>query len=165
MKKTILFFLLIFFSFTFSQTYKVIGIKDGDTVSILMDGKPQTVRLAHIDCPEKKQPYGTKAKEMIADLCFGKYVKLIGDGKTDRNKRLIAELVLENGVNVNKTLVKNGLAWHFKKYSKDQSYAKLEIVARNKKAGLWRDTESIAPWDWRKLRKAASKSSSISLKK
>ena len=153
MKKSFLLFLLIFCSFAFCQTYKVIGIKDGDTVSLLMDGKEQTVRLAHIDCPEKKQPYGTKAKDMISVLCFGKMVSLKGDGKRDRNGRLIAELLLPNGINVNKTLVKAGLAWHFKKYSKDEIYAQLEIEARNKKVGLWKEKTPVSPWNWRKMKK------------
>ena len=121
MKKISILLVLFFSLFTFSQTYKVIGIKDGDTVSILMGGKEKTVRLAHIDCPEKKQPFGTQAKTAVSDLCFGKYISLVGNGKTDRNGRLIAELILPNGVNVNKTLVKLGLAWHFKQYSKDES--------------------------------------------
>lgn len=157
MKKNLLFLLLLFSLQAFSQTYKVIGIKDGDTVSILVEGTEKTVRLAHIDCPEKKQPFGTKAKEAISELCFGKFVTLVGDGKTDRNGRSIAELILPNGINVNKALVKMGLAWHFKKYSKDDSYAKLEIAARNKKAGLWKDKNPIAPWEWRKLKKSAAK--------
>ena len=153
MKKNLLFLLLLLFSIAFSQTYKVIGIKDGDTVSILVEGTEKTVRLAHIDCPEKKQPFGNKAKEAISELCFGKFVTLVGDGTTDRNGRSIAELILPNGVNVNKALVKMGLAWHFKKYSKDDSYAKLEIAARNKKVGLWKDKNPIAPWNWRKMTK------------
>lgn len=153
MKKNHLFLLLLLFSIAFSQTYKVIGIKDGDTVSILVEGTEKTVRLAHIDCPEKKQPFGKNAKVAISELCFGKFVTLVGDGTTDRNGRSIAELILPNGVNVNKALVKMGLAWHFKKYSKDESYAKLEITARNKKAGLWKDKNAIAPWNWRKMTK------------
>lgn len=163
MKKNLLFLLFLICPFVFSQTYKVIGIKDGDTVSILMDGKEKTVRLAHIDCPEKKQPFGTKAKEAISELCFGKFVTLVGDGKTDRNGRSIAELILPNGVNVNKALVKMGLAWHFKKYSKDDSYTKLEIAARNKKAGLWKDKNPIAPWNWRKMTKEQKANNSFSV--
>ena len=161
MKKIFLLLFLNFCFFALSQTYKVIGIKDGDTVSLLMDGKEQTVRLEHIDCPEKKQAYGTKAKEMVAELCFGKKVSLKGEGKFDRNGRLIAELILDNGLNVNKTLVKNGLAWHFKKYSKDESYAKLEIEARYRKVGLWKDQAPIAPWIWRKMSKEEKVSASL----
>lgn len=161
MTKFLLLSFLIFYSSVFAQTYKVIGIKDGDTVSLLMDGKEQTVRLAHIDCPEKKQAFGTKAKEMVSDLCFGKMVSVQGDGKLDRNGRMIAELILPNGVNINKTLVKSGLAWHFKKYSKDASYAQLEIEARNKKTGLWKETNPIAPWIWRKMSKEEKASNSL----
>lgn len=159
MKKPLILFILLFSIFTFSQTYKVIGIKDGDTVSILFEGTEKTVRLAHIDCPEKKQPFGNNAKVALSELCFGKMVTLVGDGKTDRNGRLIAELILPNGENVNKTLVRMGLAWHFKKYSKDDSYAKLEVAARKKKIGLWKEKNPISPWEWRKLRKSVSKKS------
>ncbi|WP_034981198.1 thermonuclease family protein [Epilithonimonas tenax] len=140
----------------FSQTYKVIGVKDGDTVELLMNGKPQVVRLSNIDCPEKKQPFGNNAKQFVSDLCFGKMVRMSTDGKKDRNKRLIAEIILKNGKNINKELVKNGLAWHFKKYSKDNSYDTLEKQARKLKLGLWKDKNPIAPWDWRKSRNSSS---------
>lgn len=130
--------------------YKVIGIKDGDTFVLLMDGKEQVIRLAHIDCPEKKQPYGNKAKQFASGLCFGKYAKLIHNNKYDRNKRLIAEIILPGGRNVNKEMVKNGLAWHFKKFSANKEYAQLEIEARTNKAGLWSEPKPIAPWRWRK---------------
>jgi len=131
--------------------YKVIGIKDGDTFVLLIDGKEQVVRFAHVDCPEKKQPFGNKAKQFVSEMCFGKYVTLIHNNKFDRNKRLIAEVILQDGTNINKELIKNGLAWHFKKYSKDPEYAELELQARQNKIGLWSDTiEPIAPWEWRK---------------
>lgn len=132
------------------KTYKVVRIKDGDTFVLLADKQELTVRLAHIDCPEKKQPFGNKAKAYAADLCFEKYVTLLHQGQYDRNKRLIAEIILADGRNVNKELVKNGLAWHFKKYSADTIYAALEITAREAAAGLWSDTDPIAPWLWRK---------------
>ena len=130
--------------------YKVIGIKDGDTFVVLIDGKELVIRLEHIDCPEKKQPFGTKAKQFASDLCFGKNVLLKHNNKYDRNKRLIAEVILINGININKELVSNGLAWHFKKYSDSQEYAELEIDARNKQIGIWSETNPTAPWDWRK---------------
>jgi len=110
-----------------------------------MNGKQEVVRLAHIDSPEKKQPFGNKAKQYVSDLCFGKYVKIGNNLKRDRNKRILAEIILPNGINVNKELVKNGLAWHFKKYSKDNIYAQLELKARSQKTGLWKDKNPIAP--------------------
>lgn len=130
--------------------YKVIGIKDGDTFVLLIDGKEQTIRLAHIDCPEKKQPFGNKAKQFASDICFGKYVIVINNHKFDRNKRLIAELILSDGRNINKEILRNGLAWHFKKYSDSNEYAVLEMQARSNKLGVWSEPNPIAPWDWRK---------------
>lgn len=136
-----------------NNSFKVIGVKDGDTVDLLMDGAKQTIRLAHIDAPEKKQPFGKKAKQLLSDLCFGKNVTLIHNNKYDRNKRLIAELISESGININKEIVSNGLAWHYKKYSSDTSYSRLETIARENKLGLWSDENPVAPWEWRKLSK------------
>jgi micrococcal nuclease len=130
--------------------YKVVGIKDGDTFVVLMNGIEQVVRFAHIDCPEKRQPYGTNAKQFVSEKCFGKYVNLVHQNKFDRNRRLIAEVILTDGSNLNKELVKNGLAWHFKKYSQENSYADLEDDARKLRVGLWSDSNPIAPWTWRK---------------
>ncbi|VXB25332.1 MULTISPECIES: thermonuclease family protein [Chryseobacterium] len=157
--KTFLLFLFPIIIFSQNKSYKVIGVKDGDTVEILMNGKPQVVRLSHIDCPEKKQPFGNKAKQFASDLCFGKKVKLSTGWKKDRNKRLLAEIILSNGKNLNKELVKNGFAWHYKKYSKDNSYDDLEKQARKLKLGLWNDKIPTAPWEWRKSRKKSSQQS------
>ncbi len=131
---------------------KVISVKDGDTIVILFDGKPLVIRLAHIDCPEikKKQPFGNAAKKFTSDFCFGKIVKVENDGKFDRNQRLIAVVYDENGINLNRQLVKAGLAWHFKKYSSDIVYSQLEITARKNRIGLWSEDNPIPPWDWRK---------------
>ena len=128
---------------------KVVGIKDGDTFKVLYNNSEITIRLNHIDCPEKNQPYGKNAKWKASDLCFGKMVKIVSNGKKDRYKRLIAEVYFNN-ININKELVKNGLAWHFKKYSSDVEYAKIERQARKSKVGLWKEKNPIAPWDWKK---------------
>jgi micrococcal nuclease len=131
-------------------SFKVIGVKDGDTFEILMENNtPQTIRFAHIDCPEKNQPFGKSAKQFVSDMCYGKYVSLVHNNKFDRNHRLIAEVILEDGTNLNKLLVGNGLAWHYKKYSKDESYAELEKTARQNQIGLWSDPNAIEPDKWR----------------
>jgi endonuclease YncB( thermonuclease family) len=129
---------------------KVIGIKDGDTIDILYNGKKLTVRLAHIDCPEKKQPFGQAAKKFMSDNCYEQVVTIQHKNEYDRNKRLIGEVINAKGENINKQLVKAGLAWHFKKYSTDTVYAKLELAARQQKLGLWAQPGAIAPWEWRK---------------
>ena len=151
MKKFLLLFIfLVFNQNIFSQTIvaKVIGVKDGDTMVFLFDNKQITVRLEHVDCPEKNQPFGYKAKVFVSDFCFGKEVTVISNGKRDRNGRWIAEVFYKNQ-NLGKELVRNGLAWHFKRYSKNLNYAQLEITARNKKAGLWQEENPVEPWNWR----------------
>jgi endonuclease YncB( thermonuclease family) len=83
-------------------------------------------------------------------MCFGKNIKLLHENKYDRYKRLIAEVILEDGTNLNKELVKLGLAWHFKKYSEDFEYAELETEAKKNKIGIWSEENPISPWEWRK---------------
>lgn len=147
-------FCVCFYGFVFSQkiTAKVVGVKDGDTFVVLNEKKEIVVRLEHIDAPEKNQPFGNKAKQFASDFCFGKTVVVIGNGKKDRNGRWIGEIFFKNQ-NLGKELVRNGLAWHFKRYSKSANYADLEIAARKKKVGLWRDKDPIAPWNWRKSKR------------
>src|SRR5262245_51977511 len=83
---------------------KVIVIKDGDTIEILFNNKPLTIRLAHIDCPElkRKQPYSRTAKKFTSDLCFGQVVTILNTGKYDRNGRLIGEVINSRGININR---------------------------------------------------------------
>lgn len=132
-------------------TARVIRILDGDTMEILYKNKPFKVRLSHIDCPEKRgsQPFGNNAKKALSNLCFGQNVTIYGE-KYDRNKRLIAIVVNHKKQIVNQEMIKRGMAWHFKKYSKDLLYTKLELEARKNKVGLWRDPNPVAPWEWRK---------------
>lgn len=129
---------------------KVTAIKDGDTFEVLYDGQPERIRLAGIDCPEKSQPFGNNAKQYASALCFGKMVTVTSDGKRDRYGRIVGKIVTEDGVDVNQILVREGLAWHYKQYSKDEQLADFERTARVQRKGLWADNEPVAPWDWRK---------------
>lgn len=148
MKKNFAVFLLLL-SFQLPQiTGKVIKIADGDTITILVNNEQIKIRLTGIDCPEKSQDYGQKAKEYTSEACFGKTVTIIEHGK-DRYGRTLGEVILPNGKILNQELVRSGYAWHYKKYSNDTILANLEIVARNNKAGLWAGNP-IAPWEYRK---------------
>ena len=132
---------------------KIIGVKDGDTVEGLYYQFPINIRLEHIDAPEKRQPFGTKSKEKLSDLCFGKNVTIISNGRNgnyDSRGRLISEIILEDGTNVNKEMVKSGLAWYYKKYSSNLEYARLEELATKNKVGLWSDPNAVSPWSFRK---------------
>lgn len=136
-----------------SFTAKVIRIMDGDTMEILYQNQPIKIRLAHIDCPEKNgtQPFGNNAKKALSDLCFGQMVNIYGE-KYDRYKRLIAVVINSKKQNVNQEMIKQGMAWHFIKYSSDVSYTKLELEAKKNKIGLWQDSHPVAPWEWRKTK-------------
>ncbi|WP_176112907.1 thermonuclease family protein [Sediminibacterium ginsengisoli] len=127
----------------------IIRITDGDTYHIVYNGEKKTVRLAHIDCAEILQPYGEAAKSFAATLCLGKKVVVRTTGKTDRYKRIVGEIILINGINLNKELIRNGLAWHFKQYSDDLEYAVLELAARKQHIGIWTQENPVAPWVWR----------------
>jgi endonuclease YncB( thermonuclease family) len=128
---------------------KVIGVTDGDTIVVLTDENKQIkIRLEGIDCPETKQDFGTKAKQLTVDLCFQKTVRVEQSG-TDRYGRMLAFVFVDN-VSINKELIKQGMAWHYKQYNKDQELAKLEVDARKEKVGLWSMKEPIPPWDFRK---------------
>jgi micrococcal nuclease len=131
---------------------KVVGISDGDTISVLNSGVGKKVRLYGIDSPEKSQAFGNKAKRFTADLVFGQYVDVTTLGK-DRNDRIIGLVYLKkNGQCLNKELVKNGLAWVFTKYCLNEvckNWSKFENEARNNKIGLWADVNPIPPWEFR----------------
>lgn len=133
-------------------TGKVIGVKDGDTIELLLDGKSEIVRLAEIDCPEKKQPFGTRAKQFTSALCFGKVVTVQCNPRRDRYKRIVGTVFIGQQ-NLNEELLKAGLAWHFTQYSRSQRLARMEQAARAQKAGLWIDADAVAPWVFRKARR------------
>lgn len=136
-------------------TGKVIGIMDGDTFKLLTkDSTTVKVRLANIDCPEKKQAYSNKAKQFVSQAVFSKNVT-VQVLKKDRYRRLIANVFYGDSINLNHELVKNGLAWHYVKYSKDTILQSLEDKARKVKVGLWQDPNAIAPWQWRANKKEA----------
>jgi endonuclease YncB( thermonuclease family) len=128
---------------------KVVAVVDGDTLKVLKNGKEIKIRLNGIDCPEKSQAFGTKAKEFASKLVFDKNV-VVEEKELDRYGRTIADVFLEDGTWLNKALIENGYAWHYKRYSSDQELAKAEVTARNRKVGLWQDESPVAPWDYRK---------------
>ncbi|MHB0959288.1 MAG: thermonuclease family protein [Pirellulaceae bacterium] len=128
-------------------TGKVIAVTDGDTIKVLVNREPITVRLEGIDAPESRQSFGTKSKQALAKLVAGKTVTVRKTG-TDQYGRTLG-VVIVGDVNANAKLVDDGWAWHFKKYRSDERLAKLEEAARTAKRGLWTDEAPLAPWDYR----------------
>ncbi|MFM9052963.1 MAG: thermonuclease family protein [Bacteroidota bacterium] len=133
---------------------RVIKVADGDTITILIEGRIQEkIRFTGIDCPEKNQAFGSQAKTFTSDRCFGKNVRIAYESK-DRYGRILGIVYLPDGKNLNKELLRAGLAWHYKQFDDSQDLAKLEVDARVAKRGLWSDAHPVAPWDFRKSRRS-----------
>ncbi len=127
---------------------------DSDTITVLSKGKPVRIRLHGIDCPEKRQAFGKRAKQFTSRLVYGKTVTVRDLGQ-DRYGRTIAEVLLPDGRNLDHELVKAGFAWWYRKYAPDNETLKqLEREAREAKRGLWVDPDPIPPWQWRVKRKS-----------
>lgn len=154
MKTTIAFlvFLLASVAAWAQFSARVVRIIDGDSIVVIDSNLTEhNTRLTDIDCPEKGQPFGGKAKDFTARFCNHKMVRIIPNG-TDKYGRTLAT-VLADGQSLNEALLINGLAWHFIKYSSSAKLAALEQQARSSKTGLWKDPKAIAPWNWRHLPK------------
>jgi micrococcal nuclease len=148
-----LFFLFFIISPVFSQTIlkaKVVGIKDGDTVVVLDSLNNQTtLRLADVDCPEKSQPLGTKAKQFTPDQIYLKTIKYVVTD-TDRYNRSIAMIYYdEDNKYLSAEIIKAGMGWHYKRYSTSIDLALYEEEAKENKIGLWFDNNPIEPSEWR----------------
>lgn len=133
---------------------RVVGVADGDTITVLDASNTQhKIRLSGIDAPEKKQPFGNRSKESLSDLVFEKTV-IVQTDKRDKYQREIGK-VLVDGIDANLAQVKRGMAWHYKAYEREQSgrdrlvYADAENAARTAKLGLWSDSDPVPPWDFR----------------
>ena len=141
---------------------RVTAVADGDTVTVVdADRVRHKIRLAGIDAPEARQPYGQVARRSLIEIVDGQWVQVYFD-KSDRFGRLVGKIELD-GRDVNLEQVRRGLAWHYKKYQGEQSpadrdaYAIAEQQAQRAQRGLWRDAQPQAPWDYRAaLRQAES---------
>lgn len=141
-------------------TGPVVGVADGDTITVMRERQPVTVRLAEIDCPEKHQPYGTKAKQFTSMHVFKKEVT-VQPVSIDRYGRTVAHVhywytTSRPGIQAGSyrdlglELVEAGLAWWYSQYSHDASIAQAQAEAYRERRGLWADPHPIAPWEWRR---------------
>lgn len=133
-------------------TGKVVSVADGDTLTVLVNKQQRKVRFYGVDSPEKKQPFGTKAKRFTSDAAFGKQVTVTVMSK-DRYGRVVGVIHLPDGRNLNHELVRNGYAWWYKHYApNDKELEALERRAREEKLHLWSQPDAMAPWDFRRNR-------------
>ena len=130
---------------------KVMEIVGGDTIVLWHNNRPEKIRLNGIVCPGKSQPYGGQAKRFTSFMIQGKDVTVRVIGK-DHNGSTIGDVILRDGQELNKELVKEGLAWWDRKQSTNQGLGQLEEIAKAEKRGLWADPHPVPPWEWKKQR-------------
>lgn len=153
--KAFIFLAFILFPFiSFAQTFgKVVAIKDGDTVVVLLrDNNQKTLRLAEVDCPESGQPFGKNAKEFTSSQIFGREI-MFEEMTNDRYGRTIAKIYYSSDLKyLSAEIIKAGFGWWYLRYSNDITLKHFQQNAQNKELGLWSDKDAIAPWDWRKIK-------------
>ena len=146
---------------SFADQFKVVRVYDGDTITVVEDGKEITIRLVGIDAPEisrKKhvpgQPFCLKAKEYLSALVLNKVVNIKFYGKDGSGKSL-GEIFAEK-VNINIEIINAGLAEVYRGVPahnlKIDTYREAERMAKEAVKGIWelRD-QYFSPWDWREI--------------
>lgn len=137
-----------------STTAMVTNVVDGDTVDLLFDGeeKVMRVRLLGINTPESVDPrrpvqcFGKEASKHMRELVLGKRIAAVSDIKADdRDKygRLLRGLVMEDGTDVNATLVAQGYAYAYLDFPLDKQrkaqLRQIQAEAQAEKRGLWNE--------------------------
>jgi micrococcal nuclease len=142
---------------------KVVGVPDGDSLSVLLDGQgnmenktTSRVRLFGVDTPEKSQAFGERARTYTSKQCLNRNVVLKVVDR-DQYGRLVADAYVEsdrgnprNDIHLQEQLVKNGFAWVYRQYSRSPHLIELESKARKQRLGLWSDEHPIPPWEYRR---------------
>jgi endonuclease YncB( thermonuclease family) len=130
---------------------EVVGISDGDTLTLLTPERRQVrIRLAEIDAPESRQPWGSRAQQALSALVFRKAV-MVAVQDTDRYGRTVGT-VWVGRLNANAEMIRQGHAWVYRQYLHDRSLLGVEDEARQARRGLWSlpDVERVPPWAWRR---------------
>lgn len=136
---------------------RVVGVADGDTLTLLHDQTPVRIRLSEIDAPEKAQPFGQRSKQSLSDLCYGKDARVTVSTQ-DRYGRSIGRVWCA-GTDANAEQVRRGMAWVYDRYATDKTLYRLQDLAQQARQGLWADSVPVKPWEWRK--RSRQKSSAL----
>ena len=127
----------------------VTTIESGDAFTLKVEAGTARIRLEGIDCPEIEQPFGDRAKQFTSRKILNKQVRAEVISRDSYNGTW-AVILTPDGNNLNRELLKAGLAWWYHKYSDDDSLGELETMARLKHRGLWDQMAPTAPWDFRR---------------
>lgn len=146
---TLIFIFLVTFSFAETLTGKVLYVSDGDTLTMSVSGTKEKIRFYGVDAPESSQEYGLESKAFVKDRIDNKEIK-VEITNTDRYGRKIGKIYYD-GKYLNEELVRSGYAWWYQQYARrDMTLKEAEEYARVQKIGLWKSSDPIAPWDYRR---------------
>ncbi|ADW16416.1 nuclease (SNase domain-containing protein) [Desulfobulbus propionicus DSM 2032] len=140
-------------SYTGNNEAQVVGITDGDTIKVLIEGQQVKIRLYGIDAPESGQAYGRKSQTALKQISAGRKISIKAIDH-DRYGRVVA-LVYADGINVNEIMASSGYAWVYPQYCKKsfcREWKEKERMARTNRNGLWQDGDPTPPWEWRRKR-------------
>jgi len=126
---------------------KCIGVHDGDTITVLVGNRQIKVRIEGIDAPELGQDFSQRSKQFLSGLVFGQEVT-VKEQSIDRHGRVVGRVFIGDH-DISPDMISAGLAWHFKKYSSDINFSRLEKSAQFKKIGIWSIANPLAPWNYR----------------
>lgn len=137
---------------------RVIGVADGDTLTVLdSSNKQHRIRCQGIDAPERAQDFGEEAKKRLSGMAFGRDATVRYD-KLDKYGRVVGKVIV-GATDVCGEMVWSGLAWHYKQYEGEQPptertiYAEAEKRARGLGIGIWSKPAPTAPWDFRRAKR------------
>jgi endonuclease YncB( thermonuclease family) len=132
----------------------VIAVTTGSTLTVQdADRKQHRVRLAGIDPPEKGQGFHERSRQHLSELTLKKQAQL-DCYRVDGSKRRVCRASV-NGRDVALAQVQAGLAWHYKRFEKEQTaseraaYSRAEEQARAARIGLWQSEKPVPPWQFR----------------
>ena len=147
MNKLIIF--LVFFLVNLNaNAYFVTKVIDGDTIEVRQEKRNYKVRLSEIDAPEINQKFGTESKNYLASLVLNEEIELIYITE-DRYGRIVAKIYKDNK-DINRSMVRNGLAWVYDYYVEDQSLYIDQNLAKKNSFNIWSEVSPTPPWVFRR---------------
>lgn len=144
-----------------SEHWTVVSVIDGDTITVKRDGETKKIRFCGIDAVEKAQPMGKESQEKLRSLvALAKNQVIIIPVETDKYGRTVAEVMASvkgewgEEISFQEEMLKSGMARIYPafvdKCPNAEVFKRAEEIARSKNLGIWGDSSTIPPWEFRK---------------
>jgi micrococcal nuclease len=127
----------------------VTKVIDGNTIELITEDRTSyKILLRGIDSPEPGQHYADQARKFLEKIVLNKSVIIHIHGK-DRYGNRLGDLRINDAIDLEKELVKEGLAWTSEK-NPEKELEELKEQARLSGKGLWGEKTPIPPWIFRR---------------